>query len=288
MALEGLGPVRLGDFELLALVVEAQEAGRRHGIDGSLGHADGARLALLHQLLAGHEFGVAAEQNVGAAAGHVGGDGDHAEAAGLGDDFCFALVELGVQHHVAHALALQNSGEPLRLLNRRGADQHRLLLLVQRGNIVGDGFVFFLLGAVDNVGIFKPPHRLVGGNDDDFELVDLLEFGGFGFGGAGHAAQLLVEAEVVLEGDGGQRLVFLADADAFFGFDGLVQAIGPAAARHQAAGEGVDDDDFAVLDHVVHVALVERVGLDGGFDVVLQVPVFGVGDVVDAQQLSRS
>ncbi len=152
------------------------------------------------------------------------------------------------------------------------------------GDVVGGGLVFFLLGAEDDVGIFYAEHRLVGGDDDDFELVDLLEFGGFGFGRAGHAAQLLVEAEVVLEGDGGEGLVFLADVDAFLGFDGLVQAIGPAAAGHQAAGEGVDDDDFAVLDHVVDVALVEGVGLDGGFDVVLEFPVFGAGDVVDAER----
>ena len=41
---------------------------------------------------------------------------------------------------------------------------------------------------------------------------------------------------------------------------------------------------LAVLDHVVDVALVERVGLDGGFDVVLEFPVFGAGDVVDAER----
>ena len=111
--LEGFGPLGLGDFELLALVVEAQEAGGGHGVDGALGHADGARAALLDQFLAGHELGVAAEQNVGAAAGHVGGDGDHAEAAGLGHDFGFALVELGVQHDVADAFAREDAGEPL-------------------------------------------------------------------------------------------------------------------------------------------------------------------------------
>ena len=233
-------------------------------------------MALLHQFLAGHEFGVAAEQNVGTAAGHVGGDGDHAKAACLGDDLGFALVQLGVEHDVADALALQDGGEALGFFNRYGADQHRLLALVQAADVVGDGLVFFLLGAVDDVGIFDAQQRLVGGDDDDFELVDLLEFGGFGFGGAGHAAELFVEAEVVLEGDGGKGLVFLADVDAFLGFDGLVQAVGPAAAGHQAAGEGVDDDDFAVFDHVVDVALVEGVGLDGGFDVVLEFPVFGV------------
>jgi hypothetical protein len=39
--------------------------------------------------------------------------------------------------------------------------------------------------------------------------------------------------------------------DAFLGLDGLVQAVGPAPARHQAAGELVDDDDLAVLHDVV-------------------------------------
>ena len=46
------------------------------------------------------------------------------------------------------------------------------------------------------------------------------------------------------------------DLDAFFGFDGLMQAIGPAATRHHASGEFVDDDDFAVFHYVFHIALV--------------------------------
>ena len=202
-----------------------------------------AGAALLDQFLAGHEFGIAAEQNVGTAAGHVGGDGDHAEASGLGDEFGFALVLLGVEHDVADAFALQDGGEALGFFDGDGADQDRLLRLVQIADVVGGSFEFFFLGAVDDVGVLDAEHRLVGGDDDDFELVDLLEFGGFGFGRAGHAAELLVEAEVVLEGDGGEGLVFLADVDAFLGFDGLVQSVGPAAAGHQAAGEGVDDDD---------------------------------------------
>ena len=63
-----------------------------------------------------------------------------------------------------------------------------------------------------------------------------------------------------------------------------MQAIGPAAAGHQAAGELVDDDDFAVFDDVFDIALVEVVRLDGDLDVVLEVPVFGVGDVADAEE----
>jgi hypothetical protein len=45
---------------------------------------------------------------------------------------------------------------------------------------------------------------------------------------------------------------------AFLGLDRLVQAVRPAAARHQAAGEFVDDDHLAVLHHVMLV-LVEQV-----------------------------
>ena len=144
---------------------------------------------------------------------------------------------------------------------------------------------FSFIGAEDDVGVLDAQHLAVGGDDDDLELVDLVELGGLGLGGSGHAGELLIEAEVVLEGDGGEGLVFLADGHAFLGFDGLVQAIGPAATRHEAAGELVDDDDLALFDHVLDVALVEVVGLDGDFDVVLEVPVLGVGDVADAEQL---
>ena len=48
-------------------------------------------------LLADAHVDIAAELNVGAAAGHVGGDGDRAGHAGLGDDEGFLLVIAGVQ-----------------------------------------------------------------------------------------------------------------------------------------------------------------------------------------------
>ena len=41
---------------------------------------------------------IAAELNVGAAAGHIGRDRDRARHAGLGDDIGFLLVEAGVEH----------------------------------------------------------------------------------------------------------------------------------------------------------------------------------------------
>ncbi len=44
-----------------------------------------------------------------------------------------------------------------------------------------------------------------------------------------------------------------------FRFDGLVETIGPAPSGHQAAGEFVDDDDFAILHDVLLILVIQRV-----------------------------
>ena len=48
-------------------------------------------------------IGIAAQQNVGAAAGHVGRNSDRGFAAGLREMWGFALVIFGVQHFMADA-----------------------------------------------------------------------------------------------------------------------------------------------------------------------------------------
>ncbi len=131
-------------------------------------------------------------------------------------------------------------------------------------------------------GSSTPQQLAVGRDDHDVELVDLGELFGLGVGRAGHAGELLVLAEVVLEGDGRERLVLALDLDLLLGLDGLVQPVAPPAPRHQAARELVDDDDLAVLDHVVHVEAVERVGTQRLVDVVEQ---RHVGRVVQAAWL---
>ena len=94
--------------------------------------------------------------------------------------------------------------------------------------------------------------------------------------------ELVVEAEVVLERDRGEGHALALDAQALLGLDRLVEALAPAAARHLATGELVDDDDLAVLDDVVAVALVERVGPERLLEVTGQARV-GVVHVLDAE-----
>ncbi len=114
------------------------------------------------------------------------------------------------------------------------------------------------------------------------ELVDLVELLGLGHRRAGHAGQLVVEPEVVLERDRRERHALALDAQPLLGLDRLVQALAPAPAGHLAPGELVDDDDLAFLDDVVAVALVERVGLERLIEVAGQ-PRVGVVHVLDAE-----
>ena len=231
-------------------------------------------------LLARHVLGVAAEQDVGTAAGHVGGHRDLAEATRLRDNLGFLRVVLGVQHDVLHTLALEHRREQFRFLDRDGAHEHRTPLGLLLRDVLDDGVVLFALRAEDRVGFLDADQGPVGRHLNHVELVDLVELLGLGVGRAGHARQLLVLAEEVLEGDRGERLVLALDLHAFLGLDGLMQTIAPATARHHAAGVLVDDDHFAGLVHeVLDVATEQRVGPQSLLHVVEQ---GHVGRVVQA------
>jgi len=214
--------------------------------------ADAAHLTLFD---AGPEF------DVGAAAGHVGGDRDRAGLARARHDFRLALVILGVQHLVLQAAPLQHARQRLRHVHAHRAHQHRQAALVHPLDFVHDGVVLLAPRLVDEVVLVDAPHRAVGGDHHHVELVDLEELGLFGLRRARHPRELLVHAEIVLDRDGRERLRLFAYRHAFLRFHGLMQAVGPAPARHQPPGELVDDEDLAVLHDVLHVLLVQGVGL---------------------------
>ena len=236
------------------------------------------------QFLADAHVGVAAELNVGAAAGHVGGDSDRARHARLGDDVGLLLVvarvedcehlglggafvagiersegvRIGEVVRLPAALA-QHVGELFGLLDRGGADQHRLAALLAVLDQRDDGAVFLRRRAVDLVVLVEADHRQIGRDVENFEIVDVEELVGFRQRRARHARELFVHAEVVLEGDRGERLVFRLDRLAFLRLQRLMQAVGKAPPRHHAPGELVDQHDLVVADDVILVAMEQLV-----------------------------
>ena len=234
---------------------------------------------------------VAAQLDVGAAAGHVGGHGHDAALAGASDDVRLALpvADLGVEHAVLDLALGEQVREVLGLLDRGRADQDRLALLVQALDLVRDRLPLLAHGAVDEVVGVVPREGHVGRDRDHVQVIDLVELARLGQGRAGHARELLEHAEVVLVGDRGQGLVLLARSQALLDLDRLVQTVRPAPAGHLATGELVDDDDLGavlpVLDHVLLVEGVDRVGAQGVLDEVRPVLVAGRVEGVDADHL---
>ena len=172
--------------------------------------------AFARQPLGCEVLGVAAELDVDAAAGHVGGDRDGARLAGLRHDLGLArgVLGLGVQHRVRDAELAQTFAEQLGDLDRDRPHEHRLAVLVAGGDFFEDRVPLAFLGLVDLVVAIVADHRHVGRHLYHRELVDLHELGRLGQRRAGHPGELVVEAEVVLVGDRGQRLVLLLDRHA--------------------------------------------------------------------------
>ncbi len=127
---------------------------------------------------------------------------------------------------------------------------------------------FFADGTIDLVVLVDALDRQVGRHLEHFEAVDVAEFLRFRRRSTGHPGQLVVHAEIVLEGDRGECLVLGLDLHLLLGFECLVLPFGVAAARHHATGKLVDDDDLAVSHDIVLVAREQFVGLERVVDVV--------------------
>ncbi len=202
---------------------------------------------------------IAAELDVGAATGHVGRNRHAAGHARLRHDMGFLLVVARVQHLVLHLLLFQKFGKRLGFLDRGGADEYGLSARRAVLDLDDHRLVFLARRAIDLVVLVDTGDGSIGRNFQHIEAVDVAEFARFRQRRAGHARQLFVHAEVVLEGDRGERLVLRLDLHALLGFERLVQPVRIAAAFHHAAGELVDDDDLVGLDDVVLVFLEELV-----------------------------
>jgi len=130
---------------------------------------------------------------------------------------------------------LEHLAQRLRHLHRHGADEDRQPEAVEPLHLVGDGVVLLPPALVDEVRLVRPADRLVRRDHDDVQAVDGVELRLFRLGRAGHARELVVHPEVVLDGDGGEGLRLALDLHPLLGLDGLVQAVGPPAPVHGAA-----------------------------------------------------
>ena len=204
---------------------------------------------------------------------------------GIRYDLRLQLMELGVQYFVGNTALAQHVAEQLGGLDGDGTHQDGLSLLVGRYHLIHNGFVFFLLGLVYRILHILTDHGLVGRDRDNVHEVDISELFLLGQSGTGHTGFLPELVEEVLEGDGRKGSALAAHAHVLLRLDGLMQSVGIAAARHNTAGELVDDQNLAVLHHVVLVAEHQIVGAQGQDNVVLDLQVLRIRQVLDVEEI---
>ena len=166
----------------------------------------------------------------------------------------------GVENLMWQFFLLQQLRNDFRIFNRGRTYQYRLTPVIAFANIFNRCLVFFSSGFVHTVELVFALIGAVVRHHHRFKPINFLEFIGLGISSASHACQLAIKAEIILEGDGCQRLVLRLDAHIFLGLDRLVQTITPTAPRHQAPGKLVNDDDFTFLHHVVLIAVIQVIG----------------------------
>jgi len=115
------------------------------------------------RLARGQSLEVAAEHDVHASSGHVGGDRDRVQTPGLGHDLGFAEVLLRVQDFVRDSGFGEFTREQLGLLDRRRTEQNRLAEITALAHVLDDRGELRVLGLVDEVGLVEAYERLFEG-----------------------------------------------------------------------------------------------------------------------------
>ena len=150
-------PLVGGNLKNLAFVLEQHHlhAGLRAIAVSGIGPNHSGRRRVRHgqlvfqKMVAGHLLGIAAEQNIRAAPGHVRRNCNRPFASGLRHDARLALVLLGVQHLVRNSSLLQQLRNFFRFFDGDRAHQHGLAAFVIVADAVRQRIVF-LQDAVDD------------------------------------------------------------------------------------------------------------------------------------------
>ena len=121
--------------------------------------------------------------------------------------------------------AFEQFTQAFRLFDRHRADEHRLAFFVTFGNVVSNSIKLLALSLIHHVGMVDARHAFVRRDNGNVEIINFLEFDRFGIGCTGHTGQLVVHAEVVLNGDRGQGLVFFANTHALFSLNRLMESV---------------------------------------------------------------
>ena len=228
-----------------------------------------------------------AEPDVGAPAGHLGGDRDRCQGARLGHDRGLMRVVLGVQHHAGQPGLAHLLREALGFGHVERADQDRPPGGVRLSHLADDGVLLVRGGPVEPVRLVLADAGQVRRDDRDLQPVELAQLLAHRHRGAGHPAGQREAPDQGLDRDAVQDLAALAGQQSLLGLDRRVQAVRPALPPGHPAPRGTDQLDPVVPDDVIHVPLEQGPGVQRHVELGERVQVLLGVEVDPAQGLLR-
>ncbi|OAV68117.1 hypothetical protein Barb4_02199 [Bacteroidales bacterium Barb4] len=198
--------------------------------------------------------------DVGTAPCHVRGNGHRTLLSGLGDNIGFPLMQFRIQHVVRYVAHVQHTAQQFGYFHRCCTDQHRPSCRHQRTDFINDGTVFLPLRLIDAVVHILAGNGAVGRDYDHVQLVDVPKFAGFRLRRTGHAGQLVIHAEIVLQGNRGKGLRSRFHLHPLLRLDGLMQTVRIAATLHDAPRLFVHNHHLVVHHHIFIILLKQSIG----------------------------
>ena len=148
---------------------------------------------------------------------------------------------------------VQHPTEQLRDLHRCGTYQGRTTIVTQFVNLVDNSIVLFAGCTIYTVILVITNHWTVGRNLYDIEFIDIPELTSLCCSGTCHTCQFMIHTEVVLQGDGGERLCGVFHFHVLLSFYSLMQSVAPLTTFHDTTGLLVDNLHFTVDYHILIV-----------------------------------
>ena len=176
---------------------------RIFGLYKSGGKGDGfSVISQFFHFLSRFKFRVSAQDDVRTTACHIGRDGNRSETSGFGDNLRLLLMMLSVKDiKLFNPPLFQSVSDNLRLLNGNRTDQNRLSGFMGRDYLVHNRFIFAFFRAVYRVLQILSDDRQICRHYYNVHVVDIAELVFLCLSCTGHPRQLLVHAEVVLQGN---------------------------------------------------------------------------------------
>ena len=202
-----------------------------------------------------HLLDALAEKNIRTTACHICRDCDRALLAGILDYFSFLLMELGIQDIMRNTVLAQKGTELLGLRDGCRTDKNRTSRRMHLVHGLCNGLIFRLFRLIDEVRLIYTLYRTVRRYNDNRQVIDFEELVFLCLCRTCHTRKLAVHAEIVLEGNGSKSLGLTLDLNAFLSLNSLMKALGVTASEHQTACKFIDNNNLAVPDNIIPVAL---------------------------------